>query len=330
MKQTRARLIFFWAFVLFSMGLILIFILRPELAPAWTGFGFYQAENSDLPRARNLWDWVQALFPAVLLLAGLLWLAWAARATVTLAVARTISAVQETAAARQRQTALESYLDSMTELLLRNGLRTAPPDATVRHVAMARTLAVLRTLDGVGRGQVLQFLSDAGLVGRNRIISLRHAAFGGADLEGAQLRHSYLWLADLHGANLRRADLRNADLWYSNLSGADLREANLSGAHLGDANLSGADLRGADLSQASLRKARLDGADLLGARVTPEQLNTTRSLLHTRLPVHVELAPHSPPPDDASAVHGNGTAPAPDLQPDGEPELMDESPPSIL
>jgi hypothetical protein len=330
MKQTRARLIFFWAFVLFSMGLILIFILRPELAPAWTGFGFYQAENSDLQRARNLWDWVQALFPALLLLAGLLWLAWVARSTVAMAVTRAIVAVQETAAARQRQTALETYLDSMTELLLKNGLRTSPSDATVRHVAMARTLAVLRNLDGLGRGQVLQFLSDAGLVGRNRIISLRHAEFGGADLEGAQLRHTYLWLADLHDARLRRADLRNADLWHSNLAGADLREANLRGAHLGDANLTGADLRGADLTQANLRKARLDGADLLGARVTPEQLNATRSLLHTRLPVHFELVPDPAPPDEASAGRGNGTAPAETLQQEGAAELVDEPPPSTL
>jgi hypothetical protein len=51
MKQTRARLIFFWAFVLFSMGLILIFILRPELAPAWTGFGFYSGREQR-PAAR--------------------------------------------------------------------------------------------------------------------------------------------------------------------------------------------------------------------------------------------------------------------------------------
>jgi hypothetical protein len=294
MKQTRARLMFFWAFVLFSIGLIFIFILRPELAPSWTGFGFYFAENSDLQRSRSLWDWLQLLAPALLLLAGVLWLAWVARATVMLAVTRTIAAVQESTAARQRQTALESYLDSMTELLLKNGLRTSPADATVRHVALARTLAVLRTLDDVGRGQVLQFLCDAGLIGRNRIISLRHAELSGARLEGAQLRHTYLWLADLRDARLNKADLRGADFWHSNLAGADLREANLRGAHLGDANLCGADLRGADLSQANLRKARLDGADLLGARLTPEQLNCTRSLLHTRLPANFERVDEPP------------------------------------
>jgi hypothetical protein len=296
MKQTRARLMFFWAFVLFSMGLILIFILRPELAPSWTGFGFYQAESSDLQRSRSLWDWVQLLMPSLLLLFGLLWLAWVARATIALAVTRTVAAVQETATARQRQMALESYLDSMTELLLKNGLRTSPADATVRSVAMARTLAVLRNLDGTGRGQVLQFLCDAGLIGRNRIISLRHAKLSGARLEGAQLRHTYLWLADLRDARLNKADLRGADLWHSNLAGADLREANLRGAHFGDANLAGADLRGADLSQANLRKARLDGADLLGAQITAEQLNCTRSLLHTRLPLNFERVDEPAPP----------------------------------
>lgn len=288
MEQTRARLIFFWAFVLFSMGLILVFILRPELAPSWTGFGVYQAENSDLQRTRNLWDWVQLLLPPLMVLLGLLWLANAARSAIREALGRGIATIQETSDARRRQMILDSYLDSMSEFLLKNGLRTAPADATVRSVALARTLAVLRILDGEGRGQVLQYLADAGLIGRNRIINLRDADFSYALLDGAQLRGAYLWLADLHGAHLRQADLRGADLWLSNLSGADLREANLRGAHLGGANLSGADLRGADLTHTNLRKARLDGADLLGAQVTAEQLNRTLSLLHTRLPLGLE------------------------------------------
>lgn len=279
---------FFWAFVLFCIGLIFILILRPDLAPAWTGFGFYQAESTDLQRSRTLWDWLELLLPSLLVLFGLLWLAWVARATIYTAASRAIVAVQDSAATRQRQTALEAYLDSMTELLLKNGLRTAPADATVRSVAAARTLAVLRSLDGAGRGQVLQFLCDAGLVGRNRTISLRYGDFSEARLHGAKLRNAYLWLADLHDAELRKADLRGADLWLSNLAGADLREANLRGAHLGGANLCGADLRGADLLDANLRNARLDGADLLGAHVHPEQLNCTRSLLHTRLPANFE------------------------------------------
>jgi uncharacterized protein YjbI with pentapeptide repeats len=288
MKQTRARLMFFWAFVLFSIGLIFILILRPDLAPSWTGFGYYQAESTDLQRSRTLWDWLELILPALLVLVGLLWFAWVARATIYTASSRAIVAVQESSADSQRQTALEAYLDSMTELLLKNGLRTAPADATVRSVAAARTLAVLRSLDGAGRGQVLQFLCDAGLIGRKRTISLRYADFSGAHLEGAKLRNAYLWLTDLHDTALRRADLRGSDLWLSNLAGADLREANLRGVHLGGANLCGADLRGADLTDANLRNARLDGADLLGAQIYPEQLNCTRSLLHTRLPANLE------------------------------------------
>lgn len=288
MKQARARLIFFWAFVLFSMGLILVFILRPELAPSWTGFGVYQAENSELQRTRNLWDWVELVLPPLLVLAGLLWLAHTGRAVMRDGLGRTMAAIQESSAARRRQMILDAYLDSMSDFLLKNGLRTAPADATVRSVALARTLAVLRSLDGEGRGQVLQYLADAGLIGRNRIINLRDADFSYALLEGAQLRNAYLWLADLHDAHLRQVDLRGADLWHSNLSGADLREAKLRGAHLGNANLIGADLRGADLTNANLRKARLDGADLLGAQVTAEQLNRTLSLRHTRLPEGLE------------------------------------------
>lgn len=302
MKQTRARLIFFWAFVLFSMGLIVIFILRPELAPSWTGFGVYQAENSDLRRTRTLWDWVQLLLPPLLVLLGLLWLANTGRSAIRDALGRGLAAIQETSAARRRQMILDAYLDSMSEFLLKNGLRTAPADATVRSVALARTLAVLRSLDGEGRGQVLQYLCDAGLIGRNRIVNLRDADFSYASLEGAQLRSAYLWLADLHGAHLRQVDLRGADLWLSNLSGADLREAKLRGAHLGGANLSGADLRGADLTHANLRKARLDGADLLGAQVTAEQLNRTLSLLHARLPLGMEQIAEQVDEEDTTAL----------------------------
>jgi hypothetical protein len=121
----------------------------------------------------------------------------------------------------------------------------------------------------------------------------------------------------------------NADLWHSNLAGADLREANLRGAHLGDANLTGADLRGADLTQANLRKARLDGADLLGARVTPEQLNATRSLLHTTAPRSFRAGTRPRAAGRSQAGRGNGTAPAEALH-EGAAELVDEPPPSTL
>ena len=105
--------------------------LAPGAGPSWTGFGVYQAENSDLQRTRNLWDWVQLLLPPLMVLLGLLWLANAARSAIREALGRGIATIQETSEARRRQMILDSYQDSMSEFLLKNGLRTAPADATV-------------------------------------------------------------------------------------------------------------------------------------------------------------------------------------------------------
>ena len=61
-----------------------------------------------------------------------------------------------------------------------------------------------------------------------------------ANLSGANLSGTYLYMANLSGANLSGANLYRADLSGANLFGADLRWANLSGANLLGANLSGA------------------------------------------------------------------------------------------
>ena len=55
----------------------------------------------------------------------------------------------------------------MQELILDKGLRRSEKDAEIRDVARARTLTVLRSLDGDRKGQVLRFLHEADLIGRS-------------------------------------------------------------------------------------------------------------------------------------------------------------------
>lgn len=166
-------------------------------------------------------------------------------------------AEQEIASDTQREAALQGFINELSELLLHENLRESKPENEVRKIARVRTLTVLRSLDGLRKGSVLQFLHESGLIDKDkRIIDLR-----GAHLGGAYLDHD-----DLSGANLSGAYMARADLSY-----ADLRGANLSGA-----SLEGADLREANLEDACLAGAYLFGAHLAGANTTPEQLDTVK------------------------------------------------------
>jgi hypothetical protein len=163
----------------------------------------------------------------------------------------------EIAERRANDEALQAYLDKMTDLLVNHCLHKPPEDDDefradpVRTVAWARTKTGLRRLDGDGKGRVLRFLHEAGLIqkGRPRIRSLA------------------------------KADLVKASLRGSSLKGVDLR-----GVHLRQADLSGADLSGADLANANLSEANLKNADLSGAIVTREQLTAARSLEGATMP----------------------------------------------
>jgi len=92
---------------------------------------------------------------------------------------------------RNRETALQNYLDKLTELLLDKDLRQSPEESEVRSVARSRTLTTLRTLDKTRKALLLRFLYESRLLDKGiPIISLKDA--------------------DLSKAHLRRADLREA------------------------------------------------------------------------------------------------------------------------
>src|SRR5258708_4951492 len=295
----------------------------------WTGFtgGFSQITTTSTnygtttttvkPPGKTLWDLLQLLIvPIVLAIVAFLFnLATTRNAQKTTQLRdRTDRAI---AVDNQRETALQAYLDKMSELLFERHLRESQPEDEVRTIARARTLTVLPRLDTNRKGSLIQFLYEARLIKTSigsSIIKLKGTDLSGAklvranlsqaDLSGADLREAVLDWANLSGANLSKtnlsratlivinltgADLSGANLYESNLSeaylnNADLSVANLENADLKGANLSQADLSGADLREANLSKADLSEANLSRASVTLDQLNRAKSLQGATMP----------------------------------------------
>ncbi len=276
-----------------GIALIAVIILGYWLNWYWTGFNGGESKitvtstskgtttATELQPAKNLWDWLQPLgilaIPVVVGV-GTVWF--------TTKQGQVSDATNKD---NQREAALQTYIDNMSELLLQGKLRDSEEDE-VRKIARVRTLTVLRGLDAARKASLLQFLHEAGLIDKNnRIIDLSEADLFGADLFGANLRG-----ADLREVTLRGADLSHANLLYTNLRGVDLSYAKLFGANLRGANLREANFRGADLTCAKLFGAKLFGANLLeanlreadlhGATVTKEQLEKAKSLKGTTMP----------------------------------------------
>jgi uncharacterized protein YjbI with pentapeptide repeats len=189
--------------------------------------------------------------------------------------------------------ALQAYLDQMSQLMFERGLRGSEKDSEVRTLARARTRTVLAQLNSHRKGSVVQFLYEASLIDKEHpVVSLSDVRLRGADLSQLnELRGANLSGADLSGAILSVADLSEAalsraeDSSRTNLSNAQLRGADLSGADLSDVDLSDADLSDAKLSNANLYEADLSDARLINADlsdaygVTEEQLEAQATSL---------------------------------------------------
>jgi len=239
----------------------------------WTGLADYTKPPDVDERGKTLWDWLELLIIPAVLAGGALWFNRAER-----------KAEREIADERLREAALQGYLDKMTELLLEKDLRKSGAADEARAVARARTLTVLRQLDGERRATLLRFLYEAKLINKDDTVVELHLAdlsqahlfmdnLREANLSWASLREAYLIEADLSEADLSWSSLREANLIGANLSKANLVEASLCGANLIGADLSGANLRGADLSRATLDRAKLSKADLIEANLIEAYLS---------------------------------------------------------
>ena len=217
----RAR-VFIWVIAALAGISLLVWLGSVGYTQGWTGFQAYTDPNEDYYPAKTLWDWMELLIiPLVLAIGGFL-LSRAER-----------RAERASTNERNREITLQTYLDKMTELLLKERLADPEAPPIVRNIARARTVTTLRQLDPTRRNLVLGFLRQADLINKDDPVRL----FAAAALHDADLFGAWLGGADLRGADLRQAWLADADLsgaWLSgtDLSGADLRRTQLSGAIL--------------------------------------------------------------------------------------------------
>jgi uncharacterized protein YjbI with pentapeptide repeats len=253
----------------------------------WTGLpaerGDGTAAHPPLP-AKTLWDWLQLLIiPLVLALA-----AFALNATQAdrdrKQEERRVARDRAIAADRARENTLRAYLQQMSDLITRRGLRSADPTgANDDPTTLARTLTLitLRRLDAERKSLVVQFLFEAHLIETTVYWNPENSSasvdsygerspkvdLSGADLRGVHMRDvvsSYgygpkgggfaIYGTALDGADLRHADFRGLSLMGVSLTRADLRDADFSGANLNGAMFTLACLSGARFNRASIRR----------------------------------------------------------------------------
>jgi uncharacterized protein YjbI with pentapeptide repeats len=220
---------------------------------------------------RTLWDWLQLLIIPVVITGGTLWFSAQQSQASSQASERQHQTDLQLANDQQQESALQTYLDRMSDLLLNNKLSESQPGYEVRNVARARTLTVLPQLNGIRKGELVQFLYEAKLI-------------GGIQNPQTNSLH-YLPIIDLDDADLSGASLFSADL-----HGVVMSFTNLQGANLSNAILSGASLYCADLRSADLKGTSLDSATLINAKVTKDQLKQAKSLKDATLPKYQRLA----------------------------------------
>lgn len=171
---------------------------------------------------------------------------------------------------RAQSTALQAYLDQMSELTLNENLSNSAPNSVTADLAKARTLTVLKSLDAEGKGSVVQFLWESALIWKPASPKF---SLSNADLSGANLSEIVMYESALENVNLNGADMSD-----TNVDGSTLREATLIGANLQGVHLNNADLTGADLTDANLTGAELTGANFTDATVTQAQIDQAKAV----------------------------------------------------
>src|SRR2546430_13502276 len=139
-----------------GIALLVVLVLGYIFNWGWTGLGPYipPTKDSNFQRGKTLWDWLNLLgvlaIPAVVGLGA----AWYTTQQ------GKVSDRENTD--NQHETALQTYIDKMSELLLHEKLRDSAEEDEVRNVARVRTLTVLLRLDANRKSNVLQFLYESG------------------------------------------------------------------------------------------------------------------------------------------------------------------------
>src|SRR6266516_3216176 len=128
-EQHPVRLAVIVGTAMFGIALLVVLVLGYIFNWGWTGLGPYipPTKDSNFQRGKTLWDWLNLLgvlaIPAVVGLGA----AWYTTQQGKVSVRENTD--------NQRETALQAYLDKMSELLLEKHLRTSQPEDEVRTIA---------------------------------------------------------------------------------------------------------------------------------------------------------------------------------------------------
>ncbi|MBE3558279.1 MAG: pentapeptide repeat-containing protein [Ktedonobacteraceae bacterium] len=228
--------------------------------------------NGEQHTSRPLSSRLQLILPSAIMLIGFAWLSIEGY----LLSVQTGKQQQDTtlsiARSEQQMIVLMEHRKKINDLMLHEDLQEAQAGSTVQLAAQVATTDALRQLDNNGKGILVHFLYENGLVEAFAAV----ITFNNHDLRGANLRNLYLTEISFFGADLRGADARGANLTYSDHAYANFSNANLAGAdmHASDfknANLSGADLTGVDLHDArNLSQEQLARAKSLKGAIMPD------------------------------------------------------------
>src|SRR6266480_1829109 len=147
----RARFLLWWQYIklhqvasvliaLFVTLAVLVILGGYKFNWDWTGFN---------RPSKTLWDWLQllgVLAVPVVVGFGAVWF--------TTRQSKVADAENKD---NQRETALQAYIDKMSELLLHENLRKSEPEAEARTIARVRTITILFQLDARRIGYVFAF-----------------------------------------------------------------------------------------------------------------------------------------------------------------------------
>lgn len=252
------------------LGIITLIVILNGYTVSWTGFGDYTTPTGEFVQGKTLWDWMELLIIPIFLWAGAVAVNRSERNLERQRAEDRAILEREIATDRQQEAALQAYIDRMSELLLKEKLRTTKK-AEVRDVARTRTISVMRGLDKRRKQLVIQFLREANLINTSKSI-LNGANMADMNLEGLDLRDIYLQDAKLSGVDLRKAYLGGANFQRTKLDGANLQDAVLVDTNFQDASLIESDLRGALLMRANLQHVNLWLANLQKAELRSANL----------------------------------------------------------
>jgi uncharacterized protein YjbI with pentapeptide repeats len=320
MKTNKPSYSRFRILIISLLGILaLIYVILFGYRFEQVGFGDYLSPKIDdgvtFQRAKTLWDWMSLLGIPIVLTFGVWYINFSTQKRIKLSDEEQAKLEKEKTEKRERfekwieydrarEQALQEYLSSMENLILRNGLLESTRGHPVREIARARTFDILRRLDGDRKRLVADFLYQTGLIYKtNPCISLVATGFGSIsdplpgssaqrkhqfadyfiDVErAANLHHIYLKDADFQRANLNDVgfvnatlegvDFSNSDLYHANLCGANMQGAILVGAKLIYAQLNAANLENANLSSADLNRALMNDAVLRNANFSNTDL----------------------------------------------------------